>query len=541
VVARIASGELSFEDLSAAMKAFQGPPKGTALKLKTEHQVTAESVAMLMSGRVSILELFDALKTLGRPVVLGLRLKVASILLSEVWALGDSGSTHHVRPPHPGEDTSAYPPVKVELATGEGTLLLSHGGVLVGDPGCQIIVSLGQMVSEGWSLEWNSEAGAIRKGDWNVALTMASNNLPLMSQADALGIIKTKEGPRHFCASLQGFFNSHPDIGLAMQLAVRNKEAERLEGARLPTIEEVIPLPDRSNLILTAVCYARAVRTGVSHDEIYLTAEEWESQRGCMTTLMAQIDPNDAGRAVLQQRVASNGPFDAEVPTTRAILIKAAIGLVQTCRKLALLGVGTKQASVKRLVALPGGGTIRIAMMQGPEAPGESPGKAGPPTGWVGAQSTAGLGSGAPTPAPAKAPYVPIGIGPAIPPGDFGPPGQGSSARAAPYTPWAPWNSSHGSVQVVDTQEQGQGFFAAMTAAPVATNTPRMEEPWTDVGSRGSGGKDKGKGRGPSRSFTGSGFTGGFGTGKGAGPKGKEKGGAPSPAPTPTTSKGLKL
>ena len=65
VVARIASGELSFEDLSAAMKAFQGPPKGTALKLSAKHPVTAESVAMLMSGRVSIPELFEALKTLG--------------------------------------------------------------------------------------------------------------------------------------------------------------------------------------------------------------------------------------------------------------------------------------------------------------------------------------------------------------------------------------------------------------------------------------------------------------------------------------------
>ena len=62
--------------------------------------------------------------------------------VAEPLALADSGSTRHVRPPFDGEDVSSYPPVKVELATGEEILRLSPGGVLSGEPGCQVILSV---------------------------------------------------------------------------------------------------------------------------------------------------------------------------------------------------------------------------------------------------------------------------------------------------------------------------------------------------------------------------------------------------------------
>ena len=61
---------------------------------------------------------------------------VHHVSVVEPLALADSGSTHHVRPPFDGEDISSYPSVKVELATGEGVLRLSPGGVLIGSQGC---------------------------------------------------------------------------------------------------------------------------------------------------------------------------------------------------------------------------------------------------------------------------------------------------------------------------------------------------------------------------------------------------------------------
>jgi hypothetical protein len=145
------------------------------------------------------------------------------------------------------------------------------------------------MIKDAWEFRWT--LGFLKKGNRQVTLTRAPNNLPMLAVKEALYLIQLTEQRRIICANLPGF----------------------LSGPTRKAVRVMATIPDATDVALKAVAFFRTLHSGVPTMSVKMTHQERADQREFVVLAVSAVAPEELGRAALRVREQSMDPWSLRV------------------------------------------------------------------------------------------------------------------------------------------------------------------------------------------------------------------------------------